>query len=134
MITNHHGDLVASFGVMGGFMQPQGHLQVFINLIHYRMNVQEALDAPRFCIGPKIPSGTDSIEEQFPSQVWLEEGISSSTLETLQSYGHQVQLLTGHQRATFGRGQIIQKVSNDEQQLVWAAGSDPRGDGQAVGW
>jgi gamma-glutamyltranspeptidase/glutathione hydrolase len=131
MITHENGDLLASFGVMGGFMQPQGHLQVFINLLHYHMNVQAALDAPRFCIGPEVPNGTD---ENTESEVFFEDGISQEVLDKLQSFGHHVKLVKGPERAMFGRGQIILKVSNQENRLVWAAGSDPRADGHAAGW
>ena len=131
MITHENGDLLASFGVMGGFMQPQGHVQVFMNLFHYHMNVQAALDAPRFCIGPEVPNGTD---EDVESEVFLEDGISHEVLDKLKSLGHHVKLLTGPERAMFGRGQIIFKVPNEDNRLVWAAGSDPRADGHAQGW
>jgi gamma-glutamyltranspeptidase/glutathione hydrolase len=131
MITHSDGDFLACFGVMGGFMQPQGHLQVLMNIIHFNMNVQTALDAPRFCIGPNVPNGTD---ENVPSEVFLEEGISEEVLEKLRSFHHHVQLIKGPDRAMFGRGQIILKLSNDENRLVWAAGSDPRADGHATGW
>jgi gamma-glutamyltranspeptidase/glutathione hydrolase len=131
MITYENGDLLASYGVMGGFMQPQGHLQVFINMLHYQMNVQAALDAPRFCIGPNVPNSTD---ENTESEVFLEDGISEEVLQKLQSLGHHIKLVKGPDRSMFGRGQIICKIPNDENQLVWAAGSDPRSDGHATGW
>ena len=131
MITDENGDLLACYGVMGGFMQPQGHVQVLMNMFHFNMNVQAALDAPRFCIGPNVPNGTD---ENTSSEVFLEEGFPEQVLEKLKSLGHHVRLVKGPDRAMFGRGQIIRKVSNDENRLVWAAGSDPRADGHAVGW
>lgn len=131
MITHQNGDLLGAYGVMGGFMQPQGHLQVFLNMLHFNMNVQQALDAPRFCIGPNVPNGTD---ENTPSEVFIEEGISEEILEKLKSFGHHVTLIKGPDRSTFGRGQIIVRVPNDDNRLVWAAGSDPRADGHATGW
>ncbi|CAF1059490.1 unnamed protein product [Rotaria sp. Silwood1] len=131
MITYHNGDLLACYGVMGGFMQPQGHLQVLMNMLHYNMNVQSALDAPRFCIGPYIPNG---IDEYVESEVYLEDGISQQVLEKLKSFGHKVKLVKGVDRSMFGRGQIIVKVPNDDNRLVWAAASDPRSDGFSIGY
>jgi gamma-glutamyltranspeptidase/glutathione hydrolase len=95
------------------------------------MNVQAALDAPRFCIGPNVPNGTD---ENTESEVFLEDGISEEVLQKLESFGHHIKLVKGPDRSMFGRGQIICKIPNDENQLVWAAGSDPRSDGHAAGW
>lgn len=131
MITHSDGDLFASFGVMGGFMQPQGHLQVFLNLLHFNMNVQQALDAPRFCIQPSTSNGN---HQTTPSVVFIEEGISEQVIQELKDLGHDIQLIKGSDRSVFGRGQIILKVQNDDQTLVWAAGSDPRADGHAHGW
>lgn len=133
MITDHNGDLLACFGVMGGFMQPQGQLQVLCNLLHFKMNVQAALDFPRFCIGPRTPSGSDQ-DDDLPSEVFLEDGISSQAIDRLRSFGHQLRLIEGQERSLFGRGQIIRRIINEDQQRVWEAGSDPRADGHATGW
>jgi len=113
------GDLFSSFSVMGGFMQPQGHVQVLVNLIAYKMDPQQALDAPRFCI-----------RKDFIS---FEEGIEESVIEALKAMGHPVECVpvTGHARALFGRGQIIVK---DQDTGVLIAGSDGRGDGCAMGF
>jgi len=60
------GSLFASFGVMGGFMQPQGHAQVFSALIDHGLDPQSALDLPRFCIGVEGEVGTVSLEQGIP--------------------------------------------------------------------
>ena len=129
-IATRDGELYASFGVMGGFMQPQGHVQVLLNMLEFGMSPQQALDAPRFCIGP-APTEVGEIA--------LEEGISESTRQTLQDMGHHhVHILTGHARALFGRGQIIaqslRQASDGSTRRVYTAGSDPRADGLAVGY
>ena len=131
MITYDNGDLLACYGVMGGFMQPQGHLQVLCNMLHHRMSVQAALDAPRFCILPKLGKGTS---DDSCSEVLLEDGISGDVIEQLKSYGHRTRLIGGNDRSIFGRGQVIARVYDGSDRLVWAAGSDPRADGQANGW
>ncbi|MDP3186349.1 MAG: gamma-glutamyltransferase, partial [Anaerolineales bacterium] len=110
--------LFASFGVMGGFMQPQGHLQVFLSLAEGR-DPQSALDLPRFC----ITDGT------FGGVVALEAGIPAETVADLTRRGHQVQEVTGWERALFGRGQIILR---DPESGVLTGGSDPRADGCAM--
>ncbi|KAI8923497.1 nucleophile aminohydrolase [Entophlyctis helioformis] len=112
------GNLIMSFGVMGGFMQPQGHLQTLLNTVVFGMNPQEALDAPRVCIVPE------------KKLVMLEEGIPLSTAEALTKLGHNVKMVTGAARASsFGRGQII-KLSGLNG--VRIAGSDSRADGHAA--
>lgn len=126
MITNVDGSLNTCFGVMGGFMQPQGHIQVIMNMFVFGMNPQEALDAPRVCIET---IGTDSVSKAGDI-IYLEEGMPEATVEGLKKLGHNVTVLTGHQRQQFGRGQIIRR-SEEEGQLIWSAGSDQRGDGHA---
>ncbi|CAF4762957.1 unnamed protein product, partial [Rotaria sp. Silwood2] len=59
---------------------------------------------------------------------------SEEVLEKLKSFGHHVKLVKGVDRSIFGRGQIIVKVPNDDNRLVWAAGSDPRSDGFSIGY
>ncbi|ETS59522.1 hypothetical protein PaG_06441 [Moesziomyces aphidis] len=120
-------ELFLSFGVMGGFMQPQGQVQVLINILHHGFTVQDALDAPRFCIGAGMAG-----PEGATSEVYFEEGVSQHVVDQLEKMGHKVKLVSGWGRFQFGRGQVIQKVHNDAGKLVWAAGSDPRADGQAI--
>ncbi|GAA5920510.1 hypothetical protein JCM1841_003453 [Sporobolomyces salmonicolor] len=121
------GDLFMVYGVMGGFMQPQGHVQVLLNLLHHNLTVQSTLDSPRFCISADVPENAEK-DGDIGTKVYLEEGIKPEVVEELKKMGHDVKLLTGHERAMFGRGQIIQKLPSG----AWAGGSDPRGDGHAV--
>jgi len=120
MVT-YEGDnaLYASFGVMGGYMQPQGHTQVLSALVDDGFDPQAALDLPRFCIEPDDRDG----------RVLLEEGISPKALAELAAMGHPVDLVTGMGRSAFGRGQVIRR---DPQTGVLCAGSDPRADGCAM--
>ncbi|KAI9311124.1 nucleophile aminohydrolase [Dichotomocladium elegans] len=133
-------DLEACFGVMGGFMQPQGQVQVIMNLKHFDPNPQHALDSPRICISPPpAKSDGDAVAYSFTdvqdTVIYVEEGIPLKTIERLEAMGHKCHRLGGYSRGMFGRGQII-RVRQDEwsRQRVLAAGSDPRGDGQAAGW
>jgi gamma-glutamyltranspeptidase/glutathione hydrolase len=105
-----------SFGVMGGHMQPQGHLQVVINLLDLNMDPQRALDAPRFY----VISG---------KRVTLESGIPTDVIEELRRRGHDIPAspLLG----SFGGGQIIYI---DPETGALAGGSDPRKDGCALGY
>ena len=75
-------ELYASFGVMGGFMQPQGHLQVLVALLDDRLDPQAALDRPRFCIQ----------DGQAGGGVALEEGISMRVKHELAHMGHPVEI------------------------------------------
>ncbi|RME07529.1 MAG: gamma-glutamyltransferase family protein [Anaerolineae bacterium] len=112
--------LFASFGVMGGFMQPQGHVQVVSALVDDRLDPQSALDRPRFCITDGRAGGT----------VALEEGISPEVTARLAEMGHPVEPTQGYARAVFGRGQVILRSATNG---VLIGGSDGRADGLAMG-
>ncbi|EJF66972.1 gamma-glutamyltranspeptidase [Dichomitus squalens LYAD-421 SS1] len=127
-------ELFLSYGVMGGFMQPQGHVQVLLNLLR-GFTVQAALDAPRFCISagsPETESNKSGRSGDINSEVYFEEGIPDAVVEQLRAMGHDARLATGVKRSLFGRGQIIQKLNDKSGKTVWAAGSDPRADGHAA--
>jgi gamma-glutamyltranspeptidase/glutathione hydrolase len=113
------GRLWLSFGVMGGFMQPQGHLQVVVNMVDHEMDAQAALDAPRF-----------RVDEHGSARVEIERGVPAATRKGLRALGHEVV-----DRATFapvfGGGQVI--AVDAERGVLWG-GSDPRKDGCAVGF
>jgi gamma-glutamyltranspeptidase/glutathione hydrolase len=111
--------LVASFGVMGGFMQPQGHMQVASALIDDDLDPQSALDRPRFCIDDGSAGGRVALEEGFPPDIQAD----------LEKMGHGVYSVSGYARSTFGRGQIIRR---DASTGVLCGGSDPRADGCAM--
>jgi gamma-glutamyltranspeptidase/glutathione hydrolase len=114
-------ELVAPFGVMGGFMQPQGHVQVVVGMIDDALDPQAALDRPRFCLSEASPL----------SRVEIEAGVPFETMAQLAAMGHTVAPITGYARSTFGRGQIIRR---DPETGVLCGGSDPRADGCAVGF
>ncbi len=113
------GQLWASFGVMGGFMQPQGHLQVLVNLVDYQLDPQAALDAPRF-----------RVDERGGPRVAIETGVPLKTRKALAAMGHDVRSETTFSYG-FGGGQII--AMDPETDVLWG-GSDPRKDGCAVGF
>ena len=120
MITHEDtGDLFASYGVMGGFMQPQGHMQVASQLIDFHNDPQVSLDQPRFCITDGSAGG----------KVGMEDGIPVSVMSDLVRMGHDIAPMSGHNRALFGRGQII--LRDRESGVLWG-GSDPRADGEAI--
>ncbi|KKA26967.1 hypothetical protein TD95_004054 [Thielaviopsis punctulata] len=122
------GALHSVFGVMGGFMQPQGHVQVLLGQIVGRLNPQAALDAPRVCVSAGIPDNKGQVDWK----VNVEEGIAQETIEELKKLGHGVAVTTGIKREMFGRGQIIRcSVDSVDKTRIWSAGSDPRGDGAA---
>ena len=115
-----------SFGVMGGDMQPQGHVQVLVNLIDFGMNLQEAGDAPRiYHTGSSEPSGTRVTDGGTCN---LEEGFSEETLAGLRRLGHRLgQTSTG----AFGGYQAIML---DPVNKVYYGATESRKDGLAVGY
>jgi gamma-glutamyltranspeptidase / glutathione hydrolase len=119
MVTREDGSLYASYGVMGGFMQPQGHVQVLSALVDDGLDPQAALDLPRFCIDVEESGG----------HVALEEGIPAEVVSDLEKMGHPVYAVSGYDRSLFGRGQVILR---DSETGVLCAGSDPRADGCAM--
>ncbi|KKA18424.1 Gamma-glutamyltransferase [Rasamsonia emersonii CBS 393.64] len=127
------------YGVMGGFMQPQGHVQVLLNQLLFGHTPQGALDAPRICVGGWLPgasataSTTSEEEDSDPSDtVFLEEGIPEHVAAGLRQLGHRVHFVRGWgEREMFGRGQIIRCHYDSDGRVVYSAGSDPRGDGGA---
>jgi len=116
------GELYATISNMGGNMQPQGHLQLSVSLLAAGLDPQAAIDMPRFCIADGTSSGT----------VFLEEGTDEKTVLELMYRGHEVKAkISGHERAIFGRAQIIKR---DRKTGVLWAGSDGRADGCAMGF
>lgn len=114
-MATRNGEAYAAFGVMGGFMQPQGHFQVINALLDDDLNPQEALDRPRWC----LEAGTGD------SVLALEEGIPVSTMARLAELGHTVRPVSGRGRALFGSGQIVVR---DPYSGVLHGGCDPRKD------
>jgi len=105
---------VGPFGVMGGEMQPQGHLQVVSSMLDHGLNPQAALDAPRWQLGEGL-------------EVRVEPGTGDAMLAALRRRGHRPVIADS---TAFGRGQIILRLDDG----VYAAGSEPRTDGAAVGY
>jgi gamma-glutamyltranspeptidase/glutathione hydrolase len=110
-----------SFGVMGGDMQTQGHVQAVINIVDFGMNLQEAGDAPRIKHNGTFPvRGTLQ-----PGEIYLESGFSYETIRELMNMGHKV----GFDFGNFGGYQAIMLKNG-----VYYGASDSRKDGQASGY
>ncbi|RAK75183.1 gamma-glutamyltransferase family protein [Aspergillus fijiensis CBS 313.89] len=122
------GSLHTVFGVMGGFMQPQGHVQVLLNMLVFGLNPQEALDAPRICIAVEDGDAEGGVHH---SMVYVEDGIEQKVIDELQQKGHHVEEVTGWKRELFGRGQVI-RCQREASYRVYSGGSDFRGDGLAI--
>lgn len=114
-----------SFGVMGGDMQPQGHVQIVVNLIDFKMNLQEAGDAPRMHhIGSSEPTGQQMTNG---GTLLLESGFRTEVIQKLLSMGHVIQWDLG------GYGGY-QAIMWDDKNKVWFGASESRKDGQAAGY
>jgi gamma-glutamyltranspeptidase/glutathione hydrolase len=122
MATHQDGSLYATFGVMGGLMQAQGHTQVVLGLWDDGLDPQAALDRPRIrLLGDyDLTSGG----------VAMEEGIPLQSMGGLVRRGHKLHSVSGFERAMFGRGQVILRQPDNG---ILVAGSDPRADGCALG-
>jgi gamma-glutamyltranspeptidase/glutathione hydrolase len=107
-----------SFGVMGGDMQPQGHLQTLVRMLDYRQQPQAACDAPRWRYNAGI--------------VNAEQGFAAAAAEGLRALGHVIQPFADSYQ-DYGAGQFIWRLG-DTRVDGYAAASDPRRDGQAVGF
>jgi gamma-glutamyltranspeptidase/glutathione hydrolase len=110
-----NGAAIGPFGVMGGHMQPQGHVQMVVNMVDYGMNPQASLDAPRWywTRGRSVDA-----EHSTPSHV----------VRGLQRRGHTIEVAPDPGR--FGRGQIIRRLESG----VYVAGTEGRTDGTAAGY
>jgi len=106
------GEPVMAFGMTGGPMQPQGHVQLFLRTALWGQNVQAACDAPRWQVGAGV-------------SVDVERGVASEVVSDLRRRGHDVRVSD----STFGGAQLIERVAGG-----YVAASDPRTDGQAVGF
>jgi gamma-glutamyltranspeptidase/glutathione hydrolase len=124
MVTRADGTLYGPFGVMGGFMQPQGHVQVITSLLDDGTTPQAALDRPRLCVRARHPAATWP-EDASAVELHLEQGIAPATVAALAAMGHTVVgNVAGAERLLFGRGQVIRRSSDGSLE----GGSDPRGD------
>jgi len=114
-----------SFGVMGGDMQPQGHAQIIINLVDFKMNLQEAGDAPRiYHTGSSEPTGEQMTNGGI---LCLENGFRWEEIQKLLSIGHRIEWNLG------GYGGY-QAIMWDDKNKVWYGASESRKDGQAAGY
>jgi gamma-glutamyltranspeptidase / glutathione hydrolase len=111
--VTRHGRPFMSFGVMGGVMQPQGHLQVLVRIADYGQNPQAASDAPRWYLNPAL-------------DLVFEHGHSPAVMDELASRGHRI--VPHLPQFGYGGAQIILRLDDD----AYCAGSDHRKDGVAL--
>ncbi|MGB5623373.1 MAG: gamma-glutamyltransferase [Gammaproteobacteria bacterium] len=126
-----------SFGLMGGAMQPQGHVQILVNLIDFGMNLQEAGDAPRVRHGGSSQPANETLaggafrstsqRMQDGGVVYLETGFPLETINRLNSMGHKL----GSDPGGFGGYQAIMR---NHSQGVYYGASESRKDGHAAGY
>lgn len=111
------GDERISFGIMGGMNQPLAHMQFVMNIVDFGMNVQEAMESPRFT--KAYPGGCDVV---------IENRVPAEALDALRAKGHTLTVMKEYATA-MGRGQAILR---NEKTKVNFAGSSPQGDGEAI--
>ncbi|NVL92712.1 MAG: gamma-glutamyltransferase, partial [Desulfobacterales bacterium] len=111
------GNFLMGFGVMGGDMQPQGHVQFLINLVDFKMNLQQAVDAPR-------------IRHMQGMEVYLEKGIAGEIASALKQKGHHIV----QESAAINQVGGGQAIYLDRGQNVLLGASDRRKDGCAIGY
>jgi len=110
------GAFYAAFGIMGGFNQPQAHMQAVNALVDDQLDPQSTLDRPRWCL---LDGSADSV-------LAVEDGFSVSMMAELARLGHRVRPVSGYERGLFGGGHIL--LRHPETGALWG-GSDPRHDG-----
>lgn len=130
------GDPWMSFGLMGGGMQPQGHVQILVNLVDYGMNLQEAGDAARLMHdGGRAPtdplrgSPADTYEIDTLGTLFVEPGTPAATIDALRAMGHNVEIETSG--IPFGGYQAIVR---DPATGAYTGATEMRKDGQASGY
>lgn len=117
-----------SFGVMGGAMQPQGHVQIVVNMIDYGMNLQEAGDAARWQhLGSTEPTDGSDMYLQNGGYTEVERGVPWQTIQQLMQRGHDI-------RYGFGGYGGYQAIKRDPKTGVYYGASESRKDGQAAGY
>jgi gamma-glutamyltranspeptidase/glutathione hydrolase len=121
------GEPLMSFGLMGGAMQPQGHVQIVVNIVDYGMDIQQAGDAARFLHdGGRQPTG---VHKDGLGTLYLEPGVSEQTVEQLRSMGHRVEI-----DASGGRFGGYQAIAVDPDTGVYAGATEMRKDGTVTAW
>ena len=113
------GQPVMSFGVMGGNMQPQGHMQTLVRMIDHHQNPQAACDAPRW----RFNAGLN---------INVESAMSAGVVDGLRGMGHEIDVINDSYQ-DFGAGQFIWRMG-DPKTEGYVIASDPRRDGLAAGW
>jgi len=113
------GQPVMSFGVMGGNMQPQGHLQTTVRMLDYKQSPQAACDAPRWRFNTGL-------------EINVEHQMDKTTVAELSARGHQVEVINDSYQ-DFGAGQFIWRMGQPDKE-GYVAASDSRRDGLAAGF
>jgi gamma-glutamyltranspeptidase/glutathione hydrolase len=116
-----------SFGVMGGAMQPQGHVQIVMNLVDFGMNLQEAGDAPRIHHDGSTDPAGQIVEMRDGGVLNLETGFPYETIRELMRRGHRIEFADG----PYGG---YQAIARDHDNGVYIGASESRKDGQAAGY